>query len=73
MQLRLCLCLILVQTFYAGVAQADESTVLNDLKQSHPGWVKYGHFYGPKYGELFEYRVVPREKHTHFRMPDGLT
>jgi hypothetical protein len=73
MRLTSCLCLILVQTFYGRAVLADESTILKDLKQSHPGWVKYGHFYGPKYGELFEYRVVPRETHTHFRMPDGFT
>jgi hypothetical protein len=72
-QLKSCLCLTLVQIFFAWPVLADESTVLTDLKQSHPGWVKYGHFYGPKYGQLLEYRVVPRESHRHFRFPDGFT
>ena len=46
---------------YASAAMADEKSVLNDLERAHQGWVKFGHFYGPRYGELLKHRVVLRE------------
>ncbi len=72
MRLKLLLSLIVVQSCFARALAADEANVLSDFEQRHQGWVKYGHFFGPRYGELLKYSVV-RESSNHFKTPDGFT